>query len=151
MSLDMFTSMMASRVESQIRWDWDFNTGLWSLTFASKVNLGVSMSLKRSMRRAEEGPEHTDASIGKAAARLYELLWQGEYEEGGEAASHSRGHLEGLAIERPRRHGADAVAKLPFHVQSLGRDAPGPPQHQPCCIQQPCGQWVPDVRDLYSQ
>ena len=43
LSLDAFTSMMARRVESQFRWDWDLNPSLWSLTFSSKVNLGLSM------------------------------------------------------------------------------------------------------------
>ena len=45
LSLDVFTAMMAQRVEAQIRWDWDLNPSLWSLAFASKVNLGVSMSM----------------------------------------------------------------------------------------------------------
>ena len=50
LSLDAFTAMMAERVESNIRWDWDLNPGLWSLAFASKVNLGVAMSIQRCLR-----------------------------------------------------------------------------------------------------
>ena len=99
LSLDAFTSMMAARVEAQIRWDWDLNPGLWSLSFASKVNLGVSMSLQRSMRRAEEAPGHTDAAIGKAAARIYELLWEGEYEEGGRRRA-IRGDVSKISLIR---------------------------------------------------
>ena len=53
-SLDMYTEMMSSRVEANIRWDWDLNPALWSLSFASKVNLGVSMSIKRCLRRSDE-------------------------------------------------------------------------------------------------
>ena len=36
--LDTWTTMMASRCESQMRTDWEFNPGVLSLTFASKVN-----------------------------------------------------------------------------------------------------------------
>ena len=82
-SLDSFTSMMSCRVESQTRWDWDLNPSLWSLSFASKVNLGVSMSLKRALRRADAGPELSDTAIGKAAARIYQLLQEGDYEQDG--------------------------------------------------------------------
>ena len=50
-SLDKYTEMMAARCEYQVRADWDLNPGLWSLAFASKVNLGLSMSIQRALRR----------------------------------------------------------------------------------------------------
>ena len=43
-SLDAWTALMASRCESQMRFDWDFNPGVSSLAFASKVNLSVTLS-----------------------------------------------------------------------------------------------------------
>jgi len=78
LSLDAFTAMTASRCEFQMRADWDLNPGLWSLSFASKVNLGVSMSIMRALRRGSDA-EHKDLDIGDATARIYKFLWQGEY------------------------------------------------------------------------
>ena len=77
-SLDAYTAMMASRCEYPIRADWDFNPGLFSLAFASKVDLGQSMSIQRALRRGAHGPE-ADAEIGAATVRIYKLLWEGEY------------------------------------------------------------------------
>ena len=78
LSLDAFTSMMAARVEGQFRWDWDMNPGLNSLMFASKANTCMSMSLKRALRRGGPAGED-DAKVGAAAARIFHLLWHGEY------------------------------------------------------------------------
>jgi len=76
-SLHTYDAMMACRVEAQIRQDWDFGPGIHSLSFATKVNQGISMSIKRMLRRRGEesasGPE-----IGKSASRIYELLWEGQ-------------------------------------------------------------------------
>ena len=69
---------MPKRCEYQFRADWDFNPGLWSLSFATKMNLGVSMSLKRALRRSG-WTDGNDRAIGEAAAHLYRLLWDGEY------------------------------------------------------------------------
>ena len=77
-SLDSFGEMIGKRVESQIRWDWELAPALWSLCFASKVNLGVSMSIKRALRRGGEGAS-SDRDIGSAAARIFHLLWHGQY------------------------------------------------------------------------
>ena len=77
-SLDTYTAMMAARCEYQIRADWDLNPGLWSLSFASKVNLGLSMSIKRALRRGAQA-EDKDEDIGAATVRIYKLLWDGEY------------------------------------------------------------------------
>ena len=49
--LNNFTEMCARRVEAQIRWDWDLNPGLWSLTFASKVNASLSMAYNKCLQR----------------------------------------------------------------------------------------------------
>ena len=49
-----------------------------SLAFASKVNLGQSMSIQRALRRGAQGPMD-DADIGAATVRIYKLLWEGEY------------------------------------------------------------------------
>jgi len=40
-SLDTWAALMASRCETQMRFDWDFNPGVSSLVFASKVNLSM--------------------------------------------------------------------------------------------------------------
>jgi hypothetical protein len=79
-SLDMYTAMLASRCEYQIRADWDLNPGLFSLSFASKVNLGLSLSLNRALRAGGES-EQTDEDVGKAMVRLYDLVWHGEYKD----------------------------------------------------------------------
>ena len=46
-SLHDFDVMMASRCEAQIRQYWELSPGLRSLSFATKVNQGVSMSINR--------------------------------------------------------------------------------------------------------
>ena len=81
-ALDTWVALMASRCESQIRFDWEFLPGIMSLNFASKVNLGMSLSINRALRRGA-GAERLDEDIGKAAARIYELLMTGEYEQNG--------------------------------------------------------------------
>ena len=73
--------MLASRVEYNIRSDWDLLPGIWSLNFASQVNTMVSMSIKRCLRRgaaAVDGLSDTQTSL--ATARIYEILWKGECE-----------------------------------------------------------------------
>ena len=82
LSLDKFTQMMAERVEANIRWDWDLNPSLWSLSFASKVNLGVSMSIKRCLRRSGEAENANEKGIGEATANIYRLLQDGECVDG---------------------------------------------------------------------
>ena len=77
-SLDTYTAMMAARSEYQIRADWDLNPGLFSLSFASKVNLGLSLSLKHALQRSGACIEK-DEDIGAATVRFYDLLWNGEY------------------------------------------------------------------------
>ena len=77
-SLDTYTAMMAARCEYQIRADWDLNPGLLSLSFASKVNLGLSMSIQRALRRGAQAHDK-DEDIGAATVRIYKLLWDGEY------------------------------------------------------------------------
>ena len=47
LSLKDFTSMMPARVESQIRWDWELVPAVYSLNFASEVNLSTSLAIKR--------------------------------------------------------------------------------------------------------
>ena len=69
--LDKFTQMMSERVEANIRWDWDLNPSLWSLSFASKVNLGVSMSIKRCLRPACETDNANEQRIGEATAHTF--------------------------------------------------------------------------------
>ena len=70
--------MIPARCEYQLRADWDLNPGLWSLSFATKVNLGVSMSIQRALRHGGEG-EDVSHNIGASTARIYKLLWDGEY------------------------------------------------------------------------
>ena len=68
-SLDMYTEMLSDRVEANVRWDWDLNPALWSLSFASKVNLGVSMSIKRCLRRSDESEQANEKKIGEVTLR----------------------------------------------------------------------------------
>ena len=79
-SLDLYTTMMASRCEYQIRTYWDLQPGLFSLAFASRVNLGQPMAIRRALRRGA-GEEDTDESTGDAAKRIYQLLHTGKYED----------------------------------------------------------------------
>ena len=79
-SLHTFDAMMACRCEAQIRQDWDFSPGLRSLSFATKVNQGVSMSITRALSR-DKDDSLSAQQIGKACARIYKLLWDGEYED----------------------------------------------------------------------
>ena len=77
-SLHTFTAMIAARCEYQFRADWDLNPGLLSLSFATKVNQGMSMSIQRALRQGAHSIED-DLKAGEAAARIYTLLWKGEY------------------------------------------------------------------------
>ena len=72
--------MCARRVEAQTRWDWDLNPGLWSLAFASKVNASLSMAYNKCLQRLKYLDEDDQKlGVGEAAARIYKLLWEGEY------------------------------------------------------------------------
>ena len=78
LTLDEFTAMLPRRVEAQMRWDWDLVPAVWSLRFATKVNLGASLSIKRTLRGGEA--EISDEKrIGAIAAKVYKLLIEGEY------------------------------------------------------------------------
>ena len=55
--LQTYTAMMARRVEAQVRWDWDLAPSLQSLSFASQVNLAVSLSYYRALRKLEDAHE----------------------------------------------------------------------------------------------
>ena len=77
-SLDDFMKMMPSRVETQMRWDWDLIPAMWILWFATQVNLGVSLSTNR-MLQASAAEERNESSIGAATAKIYDILWNGEY------------------------------------------------------------------------
>ena len=72
-SLKEFTSMTVARVESQFRLDWDLLPALYSLNFASEVNLSTSLAIKRCLKRGNYNPEeHVD--VGKAAMKIYRIL-----------------------------------------------------------------------------
>ena len=80
LTLSCYTSMLAKRVEAQVRWDWDLVPGLHTLSFASKVNQSVGIGLARGLKRLEDANEEaSDTHIGLAMKRLYELLYTGEY------------------------------------------------------------------------
>ena len=82
LSLDAFTAMIPARVESQIRWDTELTPGVWSLRFASQVNLGMSLAIKRALQRGHQDDSHKE-DIGKATARIYQLLAKGKYKQPG--------------------------------------------------------------------
>ena len=70
--LSRFTEMCARRVEAQMRWDWDLNPGLWSLAFASKVNLSLSMAYTKSLKRLQYlAEDDQELGVGEACARIY--------------------------------------------------------------------------------
>ena len=73
--LNRFTEMCARRVEAQFRWDSDLNPGMWSLAFASKVNLGLSLAYTKSLKRLQYlADDETELGVGEAAKRIYDLL-----------------------------------------------------------------------------
>jgi hypothetical protein len=76
--LSEFTAIMSARPEYQIRGDWEFCPGLWSLNFASRVNTGVSLGITRAVQKNDKGFS-SGAEVRSAAARIYQLLQHGEY------------------------------------------------------------------------
>ena len=96
MPLDTFTCMNASRVEYNIRADWDLLPALWSLNFSSQVNTMLGMSIRRCLSRGAASEAHiTDRSISLATARIYKMLWEGECEINGQR-SRIKGDLNKL-------------------------------------------------------
>ena len=81
LSIHAFDAMMACRVEGQMRQDWDFSPGLRSLSFATKVNQGMSMSIRRALRRGGDVSSSAQ-DLGEATSRIYKLLWEGQYLDG---------------------------------------------------------------------
>ena len=81
-SLDAFTATLPCRVESQIVWDSELLPGVWSYRFASQVNLGTSLAIKRALQKGQQD-ESQNESIGKATSRIYALLAKGKYKEPG--------------------------------------------------------------------
>ena len=73
-SLRTFTAVMAARSAYEFKADWDFNPSLLSLSFATKVNQGMSMTFQRALRRGAHSIEG-NLKAGAAAARIYTLLW----------------------------------------------------------------------------
>ena len=79
LTLTDFTKMIPQRVESQLRWDWDLVPAIWSLWFASAVNMSKSLSMMRAMTRAAEVEEPNEKAIGAVAAKIHEFLHSGVY------------------------------------------------------------------------
>ena len=70
------TRGLPQRVEGQYRRHWGFTPALWNLYFRERVNLGIGLSVKRSLSDACAGHEvETDAAI--AAADLLQQLEKG--------------------------------------------------------------------------
>jgi hypothetical protein len=117
----MYTAMLAARCEYQIRADWDLNPGLFSLSFASKVNLGLSLSLKRALRAGGVCAE-ADEDIDKAIVRLYGLVWHGEYKD----ASGRRTKVNGDLSKLPHLIGLSETQKAMLRsYQFMSRRLPG--------------------------
>ena len=76
--LSEFTAIMSARPEYQIRGDWEFCPGLWSLNFASRVNRGVSFGITRAVQKNDKSFS-SGAEVRRAAARIYLMLQHGEY------------------------------------------------------------------------
>ena len=116
LSLHAWTVLMVACCEYQFRADWDFNPGVFSLSFATKVNQGVSMSINRALRRGQHD-ELSDRDIGAAAARIYNLLWEGEYID----AAGRRSRIHGALTKFPQVIGLKATEKallLNYHFMS---------------------------------
>jgi len=95
-SLKDYTAMMTARVESQIRWDWELIPALYSLNFASEVNMSTSLAIKRVLKKGEHAEIQT-VDIGKAAKKIYELLWSGKYKTASGSELPIRGDLSKMS------------------------------------------------------
>ena len=73
---------MAARCEYQVRADWEFNPGVYSLHFASEVNTGVSLSIKRGLSK-DDNTFKSGKDVQETTSRIYKLLYEGEYLEPG--------------------------------------------------------------------
>ncbi len=62
--------MMAGRVEAQMKWDWDLNPSVFSLHFASQVNLSMSLCLKRALRKGGCADIVNDKNLSRAACNI---------------------------------------------------------------------------------
>ena len=69
LTLDDFTAMLPRRVEAQMRWDWDLVPAVWSLRFATKVNLGASLSIKRTLRA--DDAEGSDEQVSQRKSNTH--------------------------------------------------------------------------------
>ena len=71
---------LPQRIEGQYRRHWSFTPALWNLYFRECVNLGISLSVKRSVLDTTGAQQvETDAPI--AAADLLEKLEHGYYRD----------------------------------------------------------------------
>ena len=77
-SLDMYTAMLARRVEGQLRMDQHLLPAVWSLCFATKVNTFSNIAMQKNMApgRYEDGDE---TNIGKHTQAIYHMLHKGNY------------------------------------------------------------------------
>ena len=78
LDLDAFTKMLPRRVEAQLRLDLHLNPAVWSLCFATRVNTGQSLAIRRCLRRNDTDGQD-EASIGKAARAICTQLREGKY------------------------------------------------------------------------
>lgn len=67
-----------------------------SLLFLSNVNAGMGVRLRRSVVRSST-EDFIDREIGLATARIYQFLWEGEYEAGDGKRLPLRGNISTLA------------------------------------------------------
>jgi len=63
LELSSYVAMMGLRAEAQIRWDWDLNPGLWSLHFASQVNLSQGIAFRRVIHKLEDGHKNPEDNV----------------------------------------------------------------------------------------
>ena len=54
-------------------------TGIRSLAFATDVNRKVSMSINRALQKGSVDDSCSAQQLGVATARIYKLLWEGQY------------------------------------------------------------------------
>ena len=88
--------MIPRRVEAQLRWDQLLCPALWSLWFATRVNTGVSLSIRRCLSRGGED-EQSERSVGEAAKAICKLLWDGKYRTASGELKELRGDMSKLA------------------------------------------------------
>jgi len=77
-TLNMYTAMIARRVEAQLRMDQHLFPAVWSLCFATQVNTKASLAMRRNLQAGQHAEEQ-ESKLGAHTQALYGLLHRGQY------------------------------------------------------------------------